>query len=480
MRRLLEKKGLGRHQHPGTRLGVLDALAFCLRTRRPLELAEPSPTPPAPAEADKKEGEETAAAPDAGGSGAPAGAAAAPPAPLSPDEPGLLPSERARRRRRLTEREHEAARRAAGKLFAEPLLDLTPNLLENVVEVVDAAHREDQTSPLALQMAAVHAARQAQLQQQGKEVAPFPPISSAQMAAQAGVGTPAALIADDRGRGRGGAYDITPRLYLEEQPRWAAHVNDVFLLGELPQPLQLRFFALRLVTAAARNRPALFFSEALAKFREKLVILCFQTITLQCDPCVDAALQCVAVMTSVSRNPPKEVLHTCLRPILKSVQDYRLLSVHALQGLLRILASLSRMTTRLFNANFPEKLLDSLRSWADPDKMIFHEDRMLVPGTNPPERLPERDRPPAWEEPEIAAALLHLFHLIQPGQEFCERFLDPRVRTTVALQAALPRYKYPRPPSHSSAPEAAATLFAALPPSMAAARQGAPQMQMQT
>jgi hypothetical protein len=75
--------------------------------------------------------------------------------------------------------------------------------------------------------------------------------------------------------------------------------------------------------------------------------------------------QALTLLTSINKNLPKEVLHNCLRPVLKSVQDYRLLTLASLQGLLRILASLSQLSSRLFNVNFPEKLLEHVQVGVD-------------------------------------------------------------------------------------------------------------------
>jgi len=68
-------------------------------------------------------------------------------------------------------------------------------------------------------------------------------------------------------------------------------VNDVFLLGELPYLLQLRFYTLRLVAATLRNKHEVVFAEKFRDFRQRVVVLCFRTIILQCDPVVDMALE---------------------------------------------------------------------------------------------------------------------------------------------------------------------------------------------
>lgn len=39
------------------------------------------------------------------------------------------------------------------------------------------------------------------------------------------------------------------------------HVNDMFMVGELPHVMQLRFYTLRLVAATFRNKHEIAFSE---------------------------------------------------------------------------------------------------------------------------------------------------------------------------------------------------------------------------
>ena len=52
----------------------------------------------------------------------------------------------------------------------------------------------------------------------------------------------------------------------------------------------------------------------------------------------------------------------------------------ASQGLLRIQWALKPLASRLFNANFPEKLLDHLRKWCEPETHIFPEYRIQLEG----------------------------------------------------------------------------------------------------
>ena len=61
------------------------------------------------------------------------------------------------------------------------------------------------------------------------------------------------------------------------------------------------------MSAAVRNRHEVFFGEAYKDFRQRFIILCFKTITMQCDPVVDSALQALTLMIQINKNIPKEV-----------------------------------------------------------------------------------------------------------------------------------------------------------------------------
>ena len=111
----------------------------------------------------------------------------------------------------------------------------------------------------------------------------------------------------------------------------------------------------------------------------------------------------------------KELLQTCIRPVLLNLRDYSRLSVPLLRGLSRLLSLLSSW----FNKTLGEKLLDHLQKWTDPNKMIVQK---------------------IWkegEEPDVAAAIINLFALLPHASHFVE----PLVKTTIKLEACLPGFK---------------------------------------
>lgn len=112
---------------------------------------------------------------------------------------------------------------------------------------------------------------------------------------------------------------------------------------------------------------------------------------------------------------PKELLQTCIRPVLLNLRDYTRLNVPLLQGLARLLSLLSSW----FNTTLGEKLLEHLQKWTDPERVVSRN--LWVEG----------------EEPLVAAAILDLFALLPQASHFVERL----VKTTIKLEISLPAFK---------------------------------------
>ena len=111
----------------------------------------------------------------------------------------------------------------------------------------------------------------------------------------------------------------------------------------------------------------------------------------------------------------KELLQTCIRPVLLNLREYTRLSTCLLRGLSQLLSLLSSW----FNKTLGEKLLDHLQKWTDPSRIRSHK---------------------IWkegEEPQVAASIVGLFSLLPHAQNF----VDPLVKTTIKLEACLPSYK---------------------------------------
>ncbi|KAK1296405.1 hypothetical protein QJS10_CPB15g00502 [Acorus calamus] len=86
-----------------------------------------------------------------------------------------------------------------------------------------------------------------------------------------------------------------------------------------------------------------------------------------------------------------------------------------LQGLARLLELLSNW----FNVTLGVKLLDHLKKWLEPDKLVQGQKSWKT-----------------GDEPKVAAAMIELFHLLPPA---AGKFLDELVTITIDLEGTLPQ-----------------------------------------
>jgi len=202
---------------------------------------------------------------------------------------------------------------------------------------------------------------------------------------------------------------------------------------ELPHGIQLRVTALRMFRAVIRRHADDFFdaesSTPIGNIRPHVISLLFRSLVSSPTQAVTTAHEALldvlslSVMQKEETEPgksqsrlPKELLQTCIRPVLLNLRDYTRLSVPLLRGLSKLLSLLSSW----FNTTLGEKLLEHLTKWTDPDriitKMIWHE----------------------GQEPIVAAAIMDLFALLPHASHFVE----PLVKTAIKLEAVLPRFKF--------------------------------------
>jgi hypothetical protein len=126
------------------------------------------------------------------------------------------------------------------------------------------------------------------------------------------------------------------------------------------------------------------------------------------------ALTLSASDSSQKSRLPKELLQTCIKPVLLNLREHTKLSVPLLRGLSRLLSLLSSW----FNKTLGEKLLDHLNKWTDP--AAIKAQKIWAPG----------------EEPCVAAAIIDLFSLLP----YASQFVEPLVKTTIKLEAYLPGF----------------------------------------
>uniref|UniRef100_A0A7S1B6V0 Non-specific serine/threonine protein kinase n=1 Tax=Corethron hystrix TaxID=216773 RepID=A0A7S1B6V0_9STRA len=208
--------------------------------------------------------------------------------------------------------------------------------------------------------------------------------------------------------------------------------------AELPMGVQLRVSILLLFHEIILKHTVEFFeapaSTSIGNIRPHVISLLFRSLISHPPQAVSAAHTALKYILSMSSGPkgqsvdspssshnrlpkeiPKDLLQACLRPVLLNLSDYRKLTVPLLRGLSRLLSLLSSW----FNKTLGEKLIDHLRNWSNPAK-IMH-DGIWRPG----------------EEPLVAAEIVGLFELL-PQASF---FVEPLVCVCIDLETKLSKFK---------------------------------------
>ena len=205
------------------------------------------------------------------------------------------------------------------------------------------------------------------------------------------------------------------------------------LIGEeLPCGIQLRVSSIQLLRSIIRGHPDTFFdsdsSTPVGNIRPHVISLLFRSLVskpIQAVTAAHDALRDVLTLSVVTTDSAegsksksrlrKELLQTCIRPVLLNLRDYTRLTTTLLRGLSQLLSLLSSW----FNKTLGEKLLDHLQKWTDPNRIRSHK---------------------IWkegEEPAVAASIVDLFTLLPHASNF----VDPLVKTTIKLEACLHLYK---------------------------------------
>jgi transformation/transcription domain-associated protein len=216
--------------------------------------------------------------------------------------------------------------------------------------------------------------------------------------------------------------------------------HRIIIPQELPLGVQLRVSTISLLRFVIRGHANPFFdaetSTPIGNIRPHVISLLFRSLVSRPIKAVTVAhdalrdVLSLSVVSTPSTAAPidatttesksksrlrKELLQTCIRPVLLNLRDYSRLSPHLLRGLSRLLSLLSSW----FNKTLGEKLLDHLQKWTDPNRMKAQK---------------------IWkegQEPDVAAAIVDLFVLLPHAAHFVE----PLVKTTIKLEACLPAFK---------------------------------------
>eukprot|EP00934_Nitzschia_sp_Nitz4_P007582 Nitzschia sp. Nitz4//scaffold38_size140716//13247//26980//NITZ4_003128-RA/size140716-augustus-gene-0.132-mRNA-1//-1//CDS//3329550021//7572//frame0 len=203
---------------------------------------------------------------------------------------------------------------------------------------------------------------------------------------------------------------------------------DIHIPQELPNGVQLRVSSIYLLRAVIVGYADGFFdaetTTPIGNIRPHVISLLFRSLVSSPVKSVIAAhhalkdVLALSVVTEGGKSKSrlrKDLLQTCIRPVLLNLRDYSRLSVHLLRGLSRLLSLLSTW----FNKTLGEKMLDHLQKWTDPSRLIAQK---------------------IWkegEEPDVAASIIDSFVLLPHASQFVE----PLVKTTIKLEACLPVFK---------------------------------------
>ncbi|KAG1327763.1 Phosphatidylinositol 3-and 4-kinase family protein with FAT domain [Cocos nucifera] len=159
-----------------------------------------------------------------------------------------------------------------------------------------------------------------------------------------------------------------------------------------------------------------------AELRAKIIAMFFKSLTCRTPEIVAVAKEGLRQLTNLDviqqQRMPKDLLQSSLRPILVNLAHPKSLTMPLLQGLARLLELLSNW----FNVTLGVKLLDHLKKWLDPEKLVQSSK--------------------AWksgDEPKVAAAMIELFHLLPPA---AGKFLDELVTIIIDLEGALPQGQF--------------------------------------
>ena len=101
------------------------------------------------------------------------------------------------------------------------------------------------------------------------------------------------------------------------------------------------------------------------KQHEDILGIFFRALMVSCPAVHNSAMTALERFIRVSKIP-KNLLQNSLRPILQNLGNYKSLSLKLLKGLGRLLQLLSDW----FNITLGEKLIEHLRNWLEPDKLM--------------------------------------------------------------------------------------------------------------
>lgn len=151
----------------------------------------------------------------------------------------------------------------------------------------------------------------------------------------------------------------------------------------------------------------------------RIIAVFFKCLYSKSSEVIEAANIGLSGVISATNKLPKDVLQSGLRPILVNLQDPRKLSVENLDGLARLL----KLLTNYFKVEIGTRLLDHLKSIADPVSLQKISFTMV-------EQHPKM---------KVVTGIFNVFHLLPPA---AATFLKQIIEKVIELETALRRTHY--------------------------------------
>lgn len=190
--------------------------------------------------------------------------------------------------------------------------------------------------------------------------------------------------------------------------------HRVFEHTTAQQLTELRVVCVKLLAQAATT------SDQMAthnpSLRARIIAVFFKTMNSGQQSAVDAAYEGLKAVLKVSHRLPKELLQAGLKPILLPLSDYKRLNVSGLDCLARLLELLNYN----FKVEIGTKLLDHLRTFAEPARLIPLSVKVL----DGDERI------------KIGVALINVFHMLPPSAHV---FIPQLMTSIVGIEDTLRR-----------------------------------------
>ncbi|KAF2865782.1 hypothetical protein BDV95DRAFT_248299 [Massariosphaeria phaeospora] len=151
----------------------------------------------------------------------------------------------------------------------------------------------------------------------------------------------------------------------------------------------------------------------------RIIAVFFKCLYSKSPEVIEAANLGLSGVISATNKLPKDVLQSGLRPILVNLQDSRKLSIENLDGLARLL----KLLTNYFKVEIGSRLLDHLKSIAEPVSLQKISFTMV-------EQNPKM---------KIVTGIFNIFHLLPPA---AATFLKQITEKVIELETALRRTHY--------------------------------------